>query len=141
MRNQLFTPIIFLLFYQFFVSNLFGQVRQKMNSTIFQKEIAGKNWVNSQIDDAHKKEIKIFFSDSSKIVISINMPSYTDILEVVNLKIKRNVFYIYARSEIKGDLQKLYIKGYLSKGILFLNYSKFENKTSKKWLPFQITKD
>lgn len=141
MRNQLFTSIIFLLFYLFFASSLFGQEKQKMNSTIFQKEIASKNWVNCQIDDAHNKETKIVFYDTAKIVISVNFPSYTDILEIVSLKIKRNVFYIYARSEIKGELQKLYLKGYFSNGILYLNYSKFENKTSKKWIPFQITKD
>ncbi len=105
------------------------------------KKIAGKNWVKSQVNDAHNKETKIVFYDFSKIVISIKLMSYTDILEVVNFKIKRNVFYINARSKIKGDLQKFYKKGYLSNGILHLNYSKFENITSKNWLPFQITKD
>lgn len=92
MRDQLFTPIIFLLFYLFFASSFIGQVRQKMDSTIFKNEIAGKNWVNIQIDDAHKKEIKIIFYDLSLLVITINNPSYTDIFKVVNYKIYKTHF-------------------------------------------------
>lgn len=141
MRNQLFTPIIFLLFYLLFASNFIGQVRQKMDSTFFKNEIAGKNWVNIQIDDAHKKEIKIVFYDLSLLVISINNPSYTDIFKVVSYKIYKTHFKLNIVSEIKGDKKIVRFIGYLMDGILYLHISKNGNNKPIKWLPFQIAKD